>query len=184
MDEQPPTEVKEEPPTPELPTPELPTPELPTPQPPVVEPLPIPAPPAPPPIPEPPAADPAVTAPPVRIQILRFVIGSTAFIRNGDAAESEVAPFIDASYNRTMVPLRIIAEALGAEVRFNSTTRVVYITQNYNEISLGIDVPLPDDMGVAVIIDGHTFVPARYVSEVLGAAVRWDREHQAVYVYK
>jgi len=122
--------------------------------------------------------------PAVPVQILRFVIGSTTFIHNGETAESEVAPFIDENYNRTMVPLRIIAEALGAEVRFNSTTRVVYITQNDTEISLGIDVPLPDDMGVAVIIDGHTFVPARYVSEVLGATVRWDRENQAVYVYK
>jgi len=98
--------------------------------------------------------------------------------------DSEVAPFMDVTYNRTMVPLRIIAEALGAEVRFDRVTRVVYITQNGHEFSLGIDVPLPDDMGVAVIIDGHTFVPARYVSEVLGATVRWDRENQAVYVYR
>jgi hypothetical protein len=115
---------------------------------------------------------------------MRLVIGSTTFTLRGVTMESDVAPFIDPVYNRTMVPLRIVSEGLGAEVRFDSDTRTVYISQNGREIFLVIDVPLPDGMGTPVIVDDRTFVPARYVSEVLGARVRWDGNARAVYVYR
>ena len=39
---------------------------------------------------------------------IRLVIGQTAFTHNGIAAQSDVAPFIDPAYNRTMVPLALI----------------------------------------------------------------------------
>ncbi|MCL2287386.1 MAG: stalk domain-containing protein [Firmicutes bacterium] len=125
-----------------------------------------------------------IPVPPMPVHFMRLVIGSTVFTRNGVTMENDVAPFIDPAYNRTMVPLRIIAEALGAEVRFNSVTRAVYIAQGGLEISLVIDVPLPDGMGTPVIINDRTFVPARYVSEILGAMVRWDGTNRAVYIYK
>jgi hypothetical protein len=82
-----------------------------------------------------------------------------------------------------MVPLRIIAEALGAEVNWDNATRTVTIATREEKITLTIDIPLPDDMGTPVIVNGLTFVPVRYVSEALGATVRWDGENNAVYVY-
>ena len=114
---------------------------------------------------------------------LRLSIGSATFTHMGEMMQSDAVPFIDAETNRTMVPLRIIAEGLGAEVSFDDTTRTVYIQGNGTQISLTIDVPLPDGLGTPVIVDGRTFVPARYISEILGAAVRWDNEARAVYVY-
>jgi len=112
---------------------------------------------------------------------LRFTIGRNNFLHNETVQQLEVSPFI--SQGRTMVPLRIIAESLGAEVDWDSTTRTVIISGREETINLIVDVPLPDDMGTPIIVNGITFVPVRYVSEKLGASVRWDGENNAVYIF-
>jgi len=113
-------------------------------------------------------------------QTLRFTLRSNNFLHNETVKQSGVAPFI--SEGRTMIPLRIIAEALGAEVDWDSATRTVIITKHEETINLIVDIPLPDDMGTPIIVNGTTFVPVRYVSEKLGATVRWDGENNAVYI--
>jgi hypothetical protein len=116
--------------------------------------------------------------------VLRFAIGSTEFTNNGVSAFNDVAPFIDPATNRTMIPVRTIAEALGATVTWNETTRTVHIIHNNVSASLIIDTPLPGSMGTVVILNGRTFAPLRYVSEILGTDIRWDEENKAVYIYK
>ncbi|MCL2578295.1 MAG: copper amine oxidase N-terminal domain-containing protein [Defluviitaleaceae bacterium] len=111
---------------------------------------------------------------------LRFTVGNSNFLHNGIEKQAETAPFI--SQERTMVPLRIIAEALNAEVDWDSATRTVIIAGRGETINLIVDVPLPNDMGTPVIVNGSTFVPVRYVSETLGATVQWDGEYKAVYI--
>jgi len=113
---------------------------------------------------------------------LRFVIGQRHFLQRGSFGVSDAAPFITG--NRAMVPLRIIAEALGVDVYWDGATRTVDLVAGSRHLSLAIDVPLPNGLGTPVIINGRTFVPARYVSEVLGATVRWDQANAAVYVYQ
>jgi hypothetical protein len=103
---------------------------------------------------------------------LRFTIGRNDFRYNGAIRQAEAAPFI--SQGRTMIPLRVIAEALGAEVDWDEDTRTVMITARGETFKL-------DDMGI--IVNGRTFVPVRYVSETLGAAVRWDEANKTVYIY-
>ena len=83
-----------------------------------------------------------------------------------------------------MIPLRIIAEALGAEVGWDDAARTVAISAQGETINLSIDASLPDNMGTPIIVNGLTFVPARYVSETLGAYVRWDAANNAVYIYQ
>jgi len=126
-----------------------------------------------------------LTLPPVTpsAELMRFTIGSTSFTRLGVTMQSDVAPFMDVAADRAMIPLRIVSEGLGAEVYFDNETRTVHITKGDIEISLVIDVPLPGGMGTPVIINDRTFVPTRYISEILGATVRWDGAAQAVYVY-
>jgi hypothetical protein len=111
---------------------------------------------------------------------IRLAIDNKNYIVNGVLMESDAAPFI--AQGRTMIPLRIISEALGASVSFNSATGTVTIIHKGAQISLLIDTPLPNDMGTPVVINGRTFVPIRYVSETLGAAVRWDNTNSAVYI--
>lgn len=123
--------------------------------------------------------------PPPPTKIIRFTIGNVAFAYGETPMQGDIAaPFIDAASNRTMVPLRTIASSLGAHVSFNDATRTVYIVQNGQILSLPIGTPLSDGMGTPVIINDRTFVPVRYVSEALGATVRWDGANQAVYIYR
>ena len=118
----------------------------------------------------------------VDLPILRFGIGNNYFLRYGEVQRMEVAPFVSAG--RTMIPFRIVVEALGAEARWDRATQTVIVTKDGDTINLVVDVPLPNNMGVPVIVNGVTFVPARYISEALGATVRWDRENDAIYVYR
>ena len=115
---------------------------------------------------------------------LRLTIGSYLFYNRGNLVQNDVAPFIDSAYHRTMVPLRIIAEGLDSVVSWDDAARTVSINRSGTQISLVIDLPLPYGMGTPVIINDRTFVPARYVVEVLGAMVRWCEAEQAVYIYK
>ena len=101
-----------------------------------------------------------------------LTVGETSYTVNGSNRTMDAAPVI--IDNRTMVPLRFIAEALGAEVSWNGETRTaivnlddttLYVT--IGELTLGMDVP-------AVIINERTMAPLRYISESLGAEVDWD----------
>ncbi|MEO6914102.1 MAG: copper amine oxidase N-terminal domain-containing protein [Candidatus Baltobacteraceae bacterium] len=60
-------------------------------------------------------------------------IGSTAATVNGQTIYSDVAPFIIGS--RTLVPLRFVAQALGAAVDYNSSNRSVSITGGNGAVS-------------------------------------------------
>ncbi|NOZ92143.1 MAG: copper amine oxidase N-terminal domain-containing protein [Dictyoglomi bacterium] len=47
---------------------------------------------------------------------------------NGQMSEMDVAPFIDPRYDRTVVPLRFVAQAMGLSVEWNGDTREISIT--------------------------------------------------------
>lgn len=55
-----------------------------------------------------------------------FIVGSTTYYNNGIAKQSDVAPKIIDS--RAMLPIRVFAESLGADVYWDSTARDVQIT--------------------------------------------------------
>ena len=116
--------------------------------------------------------------------LLRLAIGNATFTQAGIPRQADTAPFIDPDTSRTMIPLRIVAENMGADVSFNEITQTVHINHAGTEHTLTINIPLPNNMGTAVIINNRTFVPARYVSEILGATVRWDEIARAVYIYR
>lgn len=73
----------------------------------------------------------------------------------------EVAPKI--IQNSTMVPLRFIAESLGAIIDWDDTTQKVQIKLGNKSTTL---TP-------SIIEEGRTLVPVRYISESLGAKVTW-----------
>jgi|GEM_PF-3910072 len=106
-----------------------------------------------------------------------LTIGSTVYTLNGAEHQSDAAPFI--ANGRTMVPLRLISEALGAEVGWDAATQTATIT-NSPTVVLTIGRPLPNDMGTPVIQGGRTFVPIRYVADTLGAGVDWNGATQSI----
>ncbi|MET3507809.1 L,D-transpeptidase family protein [Halalkalibacter oceani] len=89
--------------------------------------------------------------------------------------------------NRVLVPMRSIFNALGASVAWNAQTKTVTATKNGRKIELTIDSKRAKIDGrthmldVAPTISGQqTFVPTRFVSEALGASVKWDGKKRIV----
>ncbi|MCL1848255.1 MAG: copper amine oxidase N-terminal domain-containing protein [Clostridiales bacterium] len=88
---------------------------------------------------------------------------------------------------RTMAPLRFVGEALGAEVDWDGETRQVAYTAGGRRILLtvGQKTAMIGDRMVEMdippmIINDRTMVPVRFVSQWLGAAVRWDESLRRV----
>ena len=90
---------------------------------------------------------------------------------------------------RTMVPIRTVAEALGATVLWPQGSNQVILRKGVDTIVLtlgsanavvnGKVEPLPDGVPACVVkCQGveRTMVPLRFVSEQLGAQVDWDQE--------
>jgi len=121
---------------------------------------------------------------------MRFVIGEMQYTLSPHRIlYSDVAPFvieIDSETSHVMLPLRVLADGLGKEVYWRESTRSVLITTTIfadrTSKWLEVDVPLPDNMGTPVIVDGRVFVPADYVVSHLGATVTWDEETMVVWV--
>lgn len=87
---------------------------------------------------------------------------------------------------RTLVPLRAVLEALGAEVQWDGAANTVKATRGTTEIKLFIGGQAykngqPVELDVpARIIDGRTMVPLRFVSEALDYFVNWDEKRQII----
>ncbi|MFZ5643307.1 MAG: exo-beta-N-acetylmuramidase NamZ domain-containing protein [Bacillota bacterium] len=115
--------------------------------------------------------------------------GEVTVLIDGIPVSFDSAPYID-SNNRLMVPLRAIAEALGANVQWNSGTRTVTITRQGKAAVFKIDSTTATVNGQAkkmdtspVIRNDRTMVPVRYVGEYLGAEVKWDPDTRTVTIF-
>jgi len=115
-----------------------------------------------------------------REHIMRLVIGQYSYTQNGMRQVSDAPPFIQGS--STMVPLRLIAEAMGAHVAWDGITRTVTMTRGATVATLVIGQPVPGGVGTPTISNSRTFVPLRFVAEALGADVKWDGATQSIEV--
>lgn len=104
---------------------------------------------------------------------------------NGSPLQMDVPPTI--IEGRTLVPLRAIFEALGAQVQWDAASQSITATKGNININLTIGSITATNNGTQItldvppqIIDGRTLVPARFVGEALGTQVQWDAANQAV----
>ncbi|MDR1001086.1 MAG: WG repeat-containing protein [Clostridiales bacterium] len=109
---------------------------------------------------------------------ITFTIGKATWNFNGAALENDVAPFI--SGDRTMVPVRVIAESFGASVSWNDKEKTDYITKDGVTLKLTVGKALPDNMGTPVITGDRLFVPVRYIAEMFNGKVAWEPEGKTV----
>ncbi|MCC8097059.1 MAG: phosphodiester glycosidase family protein [Eubacterium sp.] len=113
--------------------------------------------------------------------------GSITLIINGEEYIPEAEPYIENGV--TMVPLRVISEALEAEVSYESETKTVKISKGENTVLLVIGSSTAEINGEtvtlqspAVISDGRTMVPLRFAAEALEADVEWNGTTKTVTV--
>jgi len=89
----------------------------------------------------------------------------------------------------TMVPVRGVLEKLGAEVAWLPASQTVVASSGKLEIEMEIGDHFAKVNGRRVqmdtpaqVISGHTMVPLRFLSESLGADVRWDDAARTVII--
>ena len=111
---------------------------------------------------------------------VKMDIGSTDYTLNGEAKTTDSAPYIN-SDNRTMVPLRLIGEATGADVEWNGADRTVTVTSGDDTVVVTIGDDTMTVNGDDVTIDtepaiqnSRTMVPLRAISEALGCDVLYE----------
>ncbi len=97
--------------------------------------------------------------------------------------------------NRTLIPLRAVSEELDCKVDWIPKTRRINIQGRGVTASFQIDSPTAyyskaDDSGsltmdtTPIISNGHTYVPLRYLGEVLNCNVRFDKQKRVAKISK
>ena len=110
-------------------------------------------------------------------------IGSPIMIVNGEEREIDpgygTAPLI--RNERTMVPIRAVAESMGGRVEWDNESQTISIYRGDNTVELTINSEKAYINGeeyildaVPVIINSRTFLPVRFISEGLGFDVGWN----------
>lgn len=106
---------------------------------------------------------------------------------NGEWLAFEVPPFIE--NDRTLVPMRKIFEALGAEVNWEESTQIITAVKGDDTLILQIGSPILEKNSKKTVLDvppkllnGYTMVPLRAVSEGLNWEVQWLAETQTVLI--
>ncbi len=102
---------------------------------------------------------------------------------------SDVPPIL--VNNRTLVPVRLIAESLGAEVSWNEAAQEVTVKKGSDIIKLTIGENVITKNGVpstidvaSQVTDGRTMLPVRAVAEALSCKIDWVDAQNLVSITK
>jgi len=130
---------------------------------------------------------------PAASTVLRFYRGQNDYYVNDQVLTMDTAPVILGG--RTMVPIRFMAEPLGAVVNWDGTERKVTVVLNDQAIELWIGQNLARVNGVETPIDagnpevkpfitdaGLSMLPLNFIAQALGCQVEWDPATQEVKV--
>ena len=116
-----------------------------------------------------------------------LTIGETKAMVFGREVQIDAAPMIQ--NDRTMLPIRFIAESLGAEVLWEEETKTVTVknTDKVIKIVIGEAKALvgeeEKDLDSAAFIENNrTYLPLRFIAENLGAKVTYEEETRTVTV--
>jgi len=121
---------------------------------------------------------------------IELYINSSYIKINGIQMKMDTAPIL--INGRTFVPIRYIAEPLGAQVIWKEQTKSVILVFKDKVIELFIGNPLASINGESVPIDkdnpqvapfikdGRTMLPLRFVLENFGATVSWDSTQKKI----
>lgn len=125
---------------------------------------------------------------------MKLLVGSpNAIVGNSvvkiDEADENVVPMI--TNDRTLVPVRFIAESLGMSVDYDHESRLVTLDGNGYTVKMTLDSteytvndrPFTLDVPAQSIND-RTMIPLRAMAEAVGMQVEWDGDNQLIYLGK
>ena len=92
----------------------------------------------------------------------------------------DAKPFIDES-DRTQIPIRVLSELLGFEVKWEEESHTAVLTRENTVITVKIGdkhitkngTPIEMDTEAKIIGD-RTYIPLRFIAEALGCDVEWE----------
>jgi hypothetical protein len=106
---------------------------------------------------------------------------------NGKTPNFDAEPVIE--NGTTLVPIRAIVESMDAQVKWDGEQQKVTLNKNGNEVVLYLNKNTAYVNGKEVQLevaptlkDGRTFLPLRFISENLNAAVTWQPEGQVIII--
>jgi thiol-disulfide isomerase/thioredoxin len=119
--------------------------------------------------------------------IIELQIGSKNATISGKAVTVDPPPYIKSG--TTLVPLRFISEAFGAEIEWlpkqGKGTIIIKLKEHLVQIEIGNTQAMVNGKAMTLIVapeivNGRTFVPLRFISEAFGAKVEWIAETQTI----
>ena len=110
-------------------------------------------------------------------------------VRGETVIWTDAEPYIDTN-SRTMTPFRVVGDALGLEIGWDGTAKEASFSDGAKTIyfpigsttartSEGRTVEMDTS---AVIVNGRTYAPVRYLAEFFGYTVAWDRSTRTVVI--
>lgn len=122
-------------------------------------------------------------------KVLVLTIGSKEAKVNGKTVVNDVAPVL--KNDRTMMPIRFIAENIGATVKWDPNFRIVTVNCGSKQVVIHINSDVAYVNGsiynldsAAYIENDRTYIPVRFLSEALDCEVEWNESNSKVYILK
>lgn len=119
----------------------------------------------------------------------QFVIGSNIYEIGGIPYVMDAVPYIKDS--RSFVPMRYLAEMLGAEITWSEADQAVTLTNGETTVVFTIGSTSYTVNGetktadvAPEITNDRSFLPARFAAEAFGAEVGWDAASQTVIIIR
>ena len=119
----------------------------------------------------------------------KFVIGSNIYEIGGIPYVMDAVPYIKDS--RSYVPMRYLAQMLGAEVTWEQADQTVTLSNKETTVVFTIGSTTYTVNGEAKtadvapeIVNDRAFLPARFAAEAFGAQVGWDEALQTVIIIR
>lgn len=122
--------------------------------------------------------------------VIKLQVGSRTYFVNDIREVMDTAPFI--INGRTLVPIRFLAESIGADVDWDDYTRKATISHDGEVIELWagrstarvsgkrIDIDPHNAQLTPMILNGRIMLPLRFVTENLGFEVYWSDSSQEI----
>lgn len=129
------------------------------------------------------------TMPDMAPQVIKLKVGSRTVTVDGMAMTMDVSPLI--RNNTTYIPLRYLAESVGAEVKYTKSSKTVQLKQGGATVTFQIGQDAfwvngaKQSLGaVAIAENGRTQIPVRAVTQALGWTVGWSASNGEITLTK